>query len=68
MYSGVLDQHFSVDQGLGISYYFTIFCIIFIHFALKSCKKHGKGDYNQCLECAVPKRWSKYIKQLLKFL
>ena len=26
----------------------------------QACKSKGKGDNNQCLECAAPKRWSKY--------
>ena len=42
------------------------FGLIFNHVYIKILqrlaknKKHEKADFDQCLECAVPKHWSKY--------
>ena len=45
MFSTVLDQHFSVDQGLGISHDFPLFLHHFpflIQNLAKTCQKDGK--------------------------
>ena len=43
-----------------------VYCCKFIAF-LAFCRKNAENDYfNQCLECAAPKRWSKYTTTSFK--
>ena len=56
----------SLDQRLGEtkikSFYLILlqFSCFFFLFSAFICEKHLEAYFDQCLECAEPKRWSKY--------